>query len=161
MTASEPVVAASQSGNDLPAKDRFQFLFAQTADLAKALPSYQFQFSAALTFVLGWLMTSENAGKFLRANPLLSRTGVVLLVSSLIVCHTFWVFRHVARAKRLHAELSRFAAKSFPDAKALIDSVSIDAFLPWSYIVINVLMCGAILVVCWLLSSQVTAMPAK
>lgn len=146
--STEPETAAEL----LPAKDRFQFLFGQASELAKALPTYQFQFSAALVIVLGWLLTSEGASKFIQHNPSVSRAGSIVLVVCLVCFHSLWVSKHVQRANRVHEALATCARTSFPDSEALIDSVRIDPFLPWSYVIVNALMCGAILLVCWGLS---------
>ncbi len=144
----------TESESSIPAKDRFQFLFTQSAELAKALPTYQFQFSAALVIVLGWLLTSEDATKFVRVNAVPARIGSVVLVTCLVLFHSLWLLRHVRRANRLHRELTRFAKLTFPDSEALVDSVSIDRFLPWSYVIVNLLICGAILTVCWSLAGH-------
>ena len=133
----------------LPVKDRFQFLFAQASDLSKALPTYQFQFSAALVIVLGWLLTSSGAAGFIQRNRVFSRAGATVLVICLISFHGLWVARHVRRANRLHQALAILAKASYPGSESLIESVSIDPFLPWSYIIVNALICGAILFVCW------------
>jgi hypothetical protein len=142
-------VEAPPQRETVPAKDRFQITFNQASELAKALPGYQFQFSAALVIVLGWLLTSQRAAEFLSAHPGLAKVGSAILVTCLIVFHAAWLLRHVRRAQALHRELRSLAQDVFVGSDALVESVRIDPFLPWSYMAVNGLICSAILIVCW------------
>ena len=125
--------------SQLPFKD----LLEQCRDLTRAFPEYQFKLSAALAVVLGWLLTSSSAGDFIARHPDASRSGICVIMASIVAGHLGWVFRHVRRADACHAELKRAAHGLGIQAPALLESLRLDPFLPWSYVLLTVLICAA------------------
>jgi hypothetical protein len=111
----------------------------------------QFQFSAALAIVLGWLLTATAAREFVQRHASISRLGAVVLCGTLVLFHISWVHLHYQRSVNVYNELRDFGNRVFPEGRMFIESLSIDRFLPWSYLTINLLTCGAIVTVTWLL----------
>jgi hypothetical protein len=136
----------------IPDKDKLQMLVAQCSELAKSFPDMQFKFSAALAIVLGWILTSQETKAFILSHTLVSRTGATLACGVLLISQGVWVFKHYNRSTRVHAELSEFARRVLPEGKSFVESLRIDPFLPWSYLIVNFFMCGAIVVAVWLAS---------
>lgn len=130
------------------AEKAFDRLYAQSWELTKLFPDYQFRFSATLAVVLGWILTSKETQSFIINNRLLSRYGTVILTSTLVVFHSRWVLRHARQAHRCYAELEMMSRQLLNNSEALLGAVTlVDWFLPISYIIVNVLLCGAICLV--------------
>jgi hypothetical protein len=139
-----------ESGAGVPDRDKLQFLVAQCSEVTKSFPDLQFRFSAAIAIVLGWVLTSQEAKSFIGKHASVSRIGAVVLCGMLVIFHSIWVFKHYKRADRIHIELNEFATRVLPEGKAFLESLRIDPFLPWSYLAVNLFVCGAIVVAVWL-----------
>lgn len=131
-------------------KEQFDFLYSQAEKIIVSLPEYQFRFSAALTVILGWLITSDSARSFIASNPTPLKFGAYAAVALLIVCHSIWLWRHYSEAQKAHRALIEFAEKSDLINPRLIRPFALHISLPITYMAVNLILSSSILIVVFL-----------
>ena len=134
-----------RSAGTIPAEKAFDRLYSQSWELTKLFPDYQFRFSATLTVILGWILTSKETQDFVIAHRSLSRYGTILLATTLVAFHSRWVLKHASQLQLFYAELTKVARDLDSAPPALLEGVRlVDRFLPISYIIINIILCAGI-----------------
>lgn len=133
----------------------FDLLYAQGSELFKAFPEYQFKTVTALLVIIGWLVTSESAQKFIAQHAGIAMPAT-FMACGVLVCFKFvWIGGHYARMRLLHDRLVALApAKGLTAAS--VDCLRLGPMLPLTYLVVNVLLCSATMVVVWLICHRVT-----
>jgi hypothetical protein len=127
----------------------FDVLYSQAIELFKAFPEYQFKTVTAMLVIIGWLISSETAQKFIRLHPDTALPWGIAAFSLLAVLKGVWVYGHYNRINLLHARLVQLAPSQSLSAESLAQ-LKIGKVLPLTYVLVNAMLCAAGSVVLWL-----------
>ena len=131
-----------------PSSD-FDALYGQAIELSKAFPDHQFKTVTAMLVVIGWLVSSETAQKFICRH---SGTALPLGIAAfglLVVLKAVWIHGHYHRVNELHARLVRLAPSQSLTAES-VAQLKIGKVLPLTYLLVNAVLCAVGATVLWL-----------
>jgi hypothetical protein len=135
------------------AKSEFDLLYTQAIEVAKAFPEYQFKTVAAMSIIIGWLITSEGAQKFIKVHASVTLPGAMLAFGLLIGLKFIWILGHQRRMNHMYARLVKLAATEGVSPSAL-DFIPLGKLLPATYIIVNVVLSVVGMVIVWLICRQ-------
>jgi hypothetical protein len=84
----------------------------QTDKLISSLPEYQLKLTAALTVVLGWLLTSEGARNYIGGNAIWFKLGIISLLACLGIIHAIWIKHHYRQAEGSYLDLKKYVEEN-------------------------------------------------
>jgi len=132
------------------AAPEFDLLYSQATELFKAFPEFQFKTVTALLVIIGWLVTSEGAQRFISHNSVVALPATVIAFALLIAFKFLWIIGHYRRMAAMHRRLVELApSKGLPPESVSV--LRLGPVLPISYLVVNVLLCLAAVTVVWLI----------
>jgi len=134
-----------------PSSD-FDALYGQATELAKAFPEYQFKTVTAMLVVIGWLVSSETAQKFIRDHADAALPWGTAAFLLLAILKAVWIYGHVKRLDKLHKRLLELAPAHSLSPEGL-EQLNIGRVLPATYLLVNTVLCMVGAVVLWLLRS--------
>lgn len=132
-----------------PSSD-FEALYNQAMELVKAFPEYQFKTVTAMLVIIGWLVSSETAQKFIRLHAETVLPWGTAAFGLLAVLKAIWIYGHSKRISALHARLLELAPVHSLSAESLTQ-LNVGRVLPVTYLLVNTVLCIAGSVVLWLL----------
>jgi hypothetical protein len=130
----------------------FDLVYAQAVDLFKAFPEYEFKTVAALTVIIGWLVTSDGAQAFIKTHAAVTLPGTELAFGLLIVLKSIWILGHYRRMNRMHCHLVGLA-KSNELPPSAVEMLRLGPILPITYFLVNVVLSTVAIAVVWLICS--------
>ena len=130
--------------------DEFQLLSDQAKELFKAFPELEFKTLAALTIIIGWLLTSGNAQQFLSTHSFLSQLGTTIAMGSFAIVQIAFLRGHYKKIETVLGQLEKLAVeRGF--SSVVVDTYRVSPILPVSYALINIVFSSAIVVVVYVL----------
>ena len=129
----------------------YELLMDQAKELFKAFPELEFKTIAALTLIIGWLLTAGNAQQFILNHPLVSRWGTGLAMGSFAVMQCIYLWGHDRKINKIHHRLSSLTGE-LNYSYIVTDAYKVSGFLPVSYAFINIIFCIAIYVLVHVIS---------
>ena len=135
------------------AKSEFDLLYAQATEAAKAFPEYQFKTVAAMSVIIGWLITSDGAQKFIKLHASVTLPGAMLAFGLLIGLKVIWILGHQGRMNDMHARLAKLATTEGV-SPSVLDFMRPGRLLPATYLLVNVVLSVVGMAIVWLICRQ-------
>jgi len=137
-------MATTKTSND------FDLVYSQATELFKAFPEFQFKTVTALLVIIGWLVTSDGAQKFINVNAVVTLPATIVAFAFLVAFKFVWIIGHYKRMRELYAQLSMLAPAQGVSVES-IATLRLSPVLPATYLVVNILLCLAAVTVVWLI----------
>lgn len=133
----------------------FDLVYLQATELLKAFPDFQFKTVTALLVIIGWLVTSEGAQKFIHLNAATTLPATLATFALLVAFKFVWIIGHFRRMRELYAQLTILASEQGVSINC-IAGLRLSPLLPATYLVVNILLCVAVVAVVWLICHPAT-----
>lgn len=130
-----------------PSSD-FDALYGQAVELVKVFPEYQFKTVTAMLVIIGWLVSSEAAQKFIRRHADTMLPLGVATFALLAFLKAIWILGHCRRMNALHSPLVHLAPSHNLSAESLVQ-FKIGKILPATYLLVNLVLCTVGAFVLW------------
>ena len=128
-----------------PSSD-FDALYGQATDLVKAFPEFQFKTVTAMLVIIGWLISSDTAQKFIKHNADFVLPWGIAAFVLLAALKGIWIHGHWKRMNALHSRLAQLAPAHSLSAEGLAQ-LRIGGVLPATYFLVNTVLCAVGIVV--------------
>ena len=83
----------------------FDALYSQAIELFKAFPEFQFKTVTEMLVILGWLVSSDTAQKFIKLHSDVALPAGIAAFALLLILKSLWILGHYNRVKALHQRL--------------------------------------------------------
>lgn len=123
-------------------KSDFDALYGQALELTKAFPEYQFKTVTAMLVVIGWLISSAPAQKFIETHHQIAIPWGVAAFVLLAALKGVWIFGHARRIRSIRDRLLELAPAHDLTEQSLVQ-FELGRILPVSYFLVNTILCIA------------------
>lgn len=128
----------------------FSLIYEQAKECFKAFPEYQFKTVSAILIIIGWLLTATSAQIFIAQHSTVTLPATLFAFCMLMFFKFVWILGHYQQMRRLHERLVGLA-KSEGFSSETVEVFKLSAVLPATYLMVNVLLCSAVIVVVWMI----------
>jgi hypothetical protein len=128
----------------------FELVYGQATDLLKSFPDFQFKTITAIVIIIGWLVTSESAQRFIHSHSSIAMPATVLAFGTLVVFKFIWILGYYRQLRSTYRHLVELASNAGIRSETLA-IFRLTPVLPVTYLVIHIILNAAAITVVWLI----------